>query len=28
MIRAIIIEDEFHPRETLIRKLKEKHTDI
>ena len=28
MIRAIIIEDEFHPRETLIQKLKENHTDI
>ena len=28
MIRVIIIEDEFHPRETLIQKLKEYHTDI
>ena len=28
MIRAIIIEDEFHPRETLIQKLKENHADI
>ena len=28
MIQAIIIEDEFHPRETLIQKLKKNHTDI
>jgi two-component system LytT family response regulator len=27
-MRAIIIEDEFHPRETLIQKLREKHPDI
>jgi two-component system LytT family response regulator len=28
MIRAILVEDEFHPRETLIMKLKESHADI
>ncbi|GHU83276.1 DNA-binding response regulator [Bacteroidia bacterium] len=28
MIRAIIVEDEFYPRETLIMQLKENHADI
>ena len=28
MIRTVIIEDEFHPRETLVLKLREHHADI